>query len=130
LTKQRKNNFPFNFKEEDTFGVCDFSYEPFYQLFRMTLLAKETTPYYFNNIKIEDYYIIHLVHSDNTELLNVTPEHLKYCSGISTKGSTDLHELWISLLSEEEKKHFVYGYWNKAIPILKDSTQYLENRYI
>ncbi|SDZ94135.1 hypothetical protein SAMN05216365_12542 [Porphyromonadaceae bacterium NLAE-zl-C104] len=54
LAKQRKKLFPFCFSEEDNIGIFDFSYEPFYQLLRMTLLAKETTPVTFGNLEIED----------------------------------------------------------------------------
>jgi len=44
LAKQRNNSFPFNFKNEGSFGLNDFSYEPLYQLFRMTILAKKNDP--------------------------------------------------------------------------------------
>ncbi len=130
LTKQRNNNFPFNFKDEGSFGVNDFSYEPFYQLFRMTILAKEMTPYRINDINIENYYIVHLVHSENRDLLIVNNNHLKYSPGIKINENIDFHELWLSLLSDEEKKHFIYGYWNKAIPELNDSSKYFEKRYL
>jgi hypothetical protein len=129
LAKQRKENFPFKFQEEDSIGIQDFSYEPFYQLLRMTLLAKETTPAKIANIVIENYIILHLVHSDNNELLTIKPEQLKYCPGIYSNKSRDFHELWISLLNETEKKHFKYGYWNKALKQLNDTTNYFEGRY-
>jgi hypothetical protein len=127
--KERSNNFPFNFKDEDPIGLQDFSYEPFYQLLRMTLLAKETTPIIIGKVKIENYNIIHLVHSENNELLNVDKDNLKYCPSLLENKETDLHKLWISLLSDEEKKHFYYGYWNKAIKTLDDKTEYLKQRY-
>lgn len=130
LAKQRKRNFPFTFTEEGSVGIQDFSYEPFYQLLRMTLLAKETTPQTINNIQIEDYYVLHLVHSENMDLLRISNDHLKYCPGIKKTEEEDLHEIWKSLLTEEEKKHFIYGYWNKAIPTLGDSSKYLEERYL
>lgn len=130
LAKQRGQLFPFKFKSEDSIGIQDFSYEPFYQLLRMTLLAKETTPIDIGCIHIEDYHILHLVHSENNDLLIVQPKHLKYCPGIASSGITDIHDLWISLLSEHEKKHFHYGYWDKAIRLLNDQTKYLEERYM
>lgn len=129
LAKQRERNFPFNFKEEDTIGIQDFSYEPFYQLLRMTLLAKETTPTRIGTIDIEDYTVLHLVHSENTELLRIKPDQIRYCPGIFSEKTQDFHELWISLLNESEKKHFKYGYWNKAIAQLDDFKHYLKERY-
>jgi len=88
------------------------------------------TPYKFNDISVEDYYIVHLVHSENKDLLNVNTNHLKYSPGIKIDEKINFHELWSSLLSNEEKRHFIYGYWNKAIPQLNDSSNYLEERYM
>ena len=130
LTRQRKVNFPFNYLDEDTFGIYDFSYEPLYQLLRMTLLAKETTPIQIGKLKIENYYILHLVHSENMELMTLKQNHLQFSPGIQQYIGMDLHELWKLLLSEEEKEHFFYGFWNKAINKLDDKKQYLENRYM
>jgi hypothetical protein len=129
LTNQRKGQFPFRFSDEDGLGLQDFSYEPFYQLLRMTLLAKETTPMTLGNIRVEDYYILHLAHSENTGLLEVRKPHLKYCPGLQNTAETDLHKLWASLLTDEEKAHFYCGYWNKALEQLHDKTGYLKERY-
>ena len=82
LTRLRNNGFPFKFKEEDKIGLPDFSYEPFYQLLRMTLLAKMTTPAKLGLLKIEDYKIIHLSHSENNDLNFLSKTHLKYSPGL------------------------------------------------
>ena len=37
---------------------------------------------------------------------------------------------WKLLLTEDEKEHFHYGFWNEAIKVLNDKTKYLENRYM
>jgi hypothetical protein len=129
LSEQRRGQFPFRFSDEDSLGLQDFSYEPLYQLLRMTLLAKETTPMTIGNIKIEDYYILHLAHSENTDLLRVKKEQLKYCPGLQDSTETDLHKFWMSVLTDEEKAHFYCGYWNKALKQLHDETGYLKERY-
>ena len=82
LAKMRKNEFPFDFKEEGKKGLTDFSYEPFYQLLRMTLLAKMTKFKKFGDLLIEDYKIVHLSHSENTGLNILTADHLKYSPGL------------------------------------------------
>lgn len=130
LANFRNNGFPFRFKDEDSLGLQDFSYEPLYQLLRMTLLAKTTTPITMGSVKIEDYYVLHLVHSENTKLLEVKKSSLKYCPGIIDSEENDLHKLWLSLLSDDEKRHFKYGYWNKALSVLDDERDYLTARYM
>jgi hypothetical protein len=129
LTKQRKDHFPFKFSDEDELGLQDFSYEPLYQLLRMTLLAKETTPIKIGDIPVEDYCIVHAVHSENKALLTVNSDHLRFSPGLGKRAVTDLHDLWESLLSDEEQKHFYYGYWDKAVSRLSDKTGYLKERY-
>ena len=135
LAKHRKKeSFPFCLSEEDTIGISDFSYEPFYQLLRITLLAKETIPEVLGGLKIEDYYVLHLVHSDNKELLTVQEKHLEFCPGLLARkyAGKNLHDIWKALLTENEKKHFFSGYWNKALHILKEHEQanYLKERYM
>ena len=78
--------------DEDSF---DFSYEPFYQLLRMTILAKETTPIKIGSINIENYFVCHLVHSENKELMILKENHLQYSSGIQKYTGMNLHELWM-----------------------------------
>jgi len=131
LAKLRSNGFPFNFTEEGNIGLADFSYEPLYQLLRMTLLAKMTTPKLLSNFQIENYKIIHLIHSDNRDLKILNETHLKYSPGLISYIGKYLHDTWISLLSEEEKKHHIMGYWNTALSVLShnEETLYLKKRY-
>lgn len=130
LAKQRKEGFPFAFSDEGGLGLQDFSYEPLYQLLRMTLLAKETTPIRIGAIPVERYGIVHLVHSENDALLTVGQGHLKYCPGLQERQETDLHALWQSLLTDEERSRFYGDYWDKALGRLSDSTGYLKERYM
>jgi hypothetical protein len=130
LSNQRKGRFPFRFSDEDALGLQDFSYEPLYQLLRMTLLAKETTPIKIGDIQVENYCIVHAVHSENKALLAVKQGHLKYCPGLQGYTGTDLHDLWKSLLSDEEREHFCFGYWDKAVARLDDKIGYLKERYV
>jgi len=144
LARYRQQEFPFRFEKREHIGqsecpylgLSDCSYEPFYQLLRMTLLAKETTPLFLRDVNIEDYRVVHLVHSENHKLLTVKREHLQYSPGmlnmLDGKESRNLHELWKVMLTEEENKRFVCGYWDKAISVLKkdaDYIQYLQDRY-
>lgn len=131
LAKLRKGNFPFNFNEEDEIGLTDFSYEPFYQLLRMTLLAKMTTPINLNSLKIEDYKIIHLAHSENNDLNFLSKTHLKYSPGLNKFIDSSLHDIWVELLDDQEKEHHIMGFWNKALTVLStnEEKEYLVQRY-
>ncbi|WP_157270147.1 PGN_0703 family putative restriction endonuclease [Azohydromonas aeria] len=130
LARQRSENFPFDFDAEDGRGLADFSYEPLYQLLRTTLLARETTGMLLGEHRIEDYFVLHLAHSENTTLLNVGRKHLRYCPGLAhVGGGMNLHQLWTSLLSAQERGHFASGYWNQALPVLEDASNYLQERY-
>jgi len=133
---RRCKQFPFRFEELHNLGLSDFSYEPYYQLLRITLLAKETTPLSLGDITVEDYRVVHLVHSENQELRIVRRKHLQYCPGLlnmlNDEESKDLHELWRNMLSEEESKRFVGGHWDKAISVLQKNAvyaKYLRDRY-
>ena len=84
LTKLRNDGFPFKFKGEGGIGLSDFSYEPLYQLLRITLLAKMTTPMQIDELNIQDYRVIHLTHSDNKDLNILSEQHLKYSPSISS----------------------------------------------
>jgi hypothetical protein len=134
LVKLRgSNKFPFAFADEGLFGLYDFGWEPFYQLLRMTLLAKMTTPLQLTpSIKIEDYKVLHLVHSGNDQLKSLEDAHVKYTPGISEYAGRDIHDIWKNeLLSPTERDHFVYGHWDKAISTISDSAlkSYLTDRY-
>ncbi len=131
LAKLRKGNFPFKFKEEYKIGLPDFSYEPFYQLLRMTLLAKMTTPTNLNSLRIEDYKIIHLAHSENNDLNFLSKTHLKYSPGLKEFIDSSLHATWVELLDDKEKKHHIMEFWNKALNVLSTNKEkeYLIQRY-
>ena len=131
LAKLRNSSFPFKFCHEDKIGLADFSYEPFYQLLRMTLLAKMTTPANLGSLIIEDYKIIHLSHSENNKLNALSRTHLKYSPGLKGCIDKSLHDTWIELLDENEKVHHVMGFWNKALSVLFDckDKEYLCQRY-
>lgn len=131
LTKLRNSNFPFKFCQEDNIGLYDFSYEPFYQLLRMTLLAKKTTPANLGPLRVEDYKIIHLSHSENNDLNTLSKIHLKYSPGLDSFIGNSLHDTWIELLDEKEKEHHVMGFWNEALYVLSDckDKEYLIDRY-
>jgi hypothetical protein len=132
LVKLRKGNFPFKFNEEDKMGLSDFSYEPFYQLLRMTLLAKMTTPTNLNSLRIDDYKIIHLTHSENNDLNFLSKTHLKYSPGLKGFIGNSLHDTWVELLDGQEKEHHIMGFWNKALNVLSTNKdkEYLVQRYV
>ena len=115
------------------FGVYDLGYEPYYQLLRMTLLAKLTTPSEFDNgLVIEDYCIVHLLHSKNSELDALSRKHLNCLPGLRQNVGKTLHEVWRDkILSETEATKFHSGYWNKALKILSNGKlkAYLLERY-
>jgi hypothetical protein len=131
LAKLRNDNFPFNFEEEGNIGLADFSYEPFYQLLRMTLLAKITTPFKIGEIHVIDYKIIHLSHSEDKGLDVLTPDHLKYSPGLKKFDGHLFHETWMSLLSPVERQNHIMAFWNKALLVLSDNENknYLIARY-
>lgn len=130
---RRKGNFPFRMDYEGNFGLHDLGYEPYYQLLRMTLLAKFTTPLEFSNgLVVEDYRIVHLSHSDNRELNFLSKKHLSYSPGLKEHFGESLHEVWKnSVLSDEESKKFHYGYWDRAIEVISEGElrDYLLKRY-
>jgi len=131
LAKLRNVNFPFKLNEEDKIGLTDFSYEPFYQLLRMTLLARMTTPTNLNSLRIDDYKIIHLTHSENKKLNLLSKTHLKYSPGLKEFIGKPLHDTWIELLDDQEKEHHIMGFWNKALNVLStnEDKEYLVQRY-
>jgi len=131
LTELRKGNFPFRFKNEDKIGLYDFSYEPLYQLLRMTLLARMTTPVSLSSLRIDDYKIIHLTHSENNDLNFLSEAHLKYSPGLKRFIGHSLHDTWIELLDDKEKEHHIMEFWNKALNVLSTNKdkKYLVQRY-
>ena len=65
------------------------------------------------NIKIEDYLIVHLSHSENEKLNILHEEDLFYSPGLREKYlKKDFHDSWRDLLGEKEKVKFVSGHWN------------------
>jgi len=134
IAKLRKmKKFPFQMKYEGGWGLVDLGYEPFYQLLRMTLLAKITTPFQLSNsVFVEDYRILHLTHSENKKLNIVTENHLKYCPGIKNFAGHSLHQIWKrNILSEQDSDRFKYGYWNQNLDIITNEKlkKYLIERY-
>ena len=134
LAKLRKNHdFPFRMDYEGGIGLYDLGYEPYYQLMRMTLLAKLTTPFEFDNgLRVEDYRIIHLSHSQNKRLSTLSKNHISYTPGLRQYAGESLHEVWNeNILSEIEETKFYPGYWNEGIGIISDGKlrEYLTERY-
>jgi len=132
LAKLRKEKlFPFNFKGK--LGLYDFCYEPYYQLLRMTLLAEMTTPLRLNqDIMVEDYIIVHLMHSENNNLKYLNKSNTKFSPGLRKYVGRALHDIWGNeILTPAERERFVYGYWNKALSQLSSSSykDYLIERY-
>lgn len=135
LAKLRRiDNFPFRMAYEGGFGLPDLCYEPYFQLLRMTLLAKLTTPFDFDNgLVIEDYRIVHLSHSRNKGLNLLTRKHLSYSPGLRHCIGKSLHEVWKDIvLTENESKKFNCGYWDEAIRVISNGEikQYLVERYV
>jgi len=136
LRKQR--SFPFNFSDEyklsahdSALGLSDFSPDHVYQLMRMTLLAKTTTPIMIGDIAIEDYRILHLSHSTNDKANRLHPEYLALSPGLVRFAGMDFHTVWRELLAEEEKSKFLSGYWDQSIPTIENEKlrNYLTERY-
>ena len=134
MAKLRKqHDFPLKMEYENSWGLYDLGYEPFYQLLRMTLLAKTTTPLKLTeDIEIEDYRILHLSHSQNSKLNTVTGKHLKYCPGIKHLKVNPFHEIWSNfILAENESSKFKFGFWDEHLNRVTDKKfyTYLNERY-
>jgi len=132
-TLRKENRVPFNLTDEGKLGLYDFSYEPLYQLLRMTLLAKMTTPLKLNDdILIDDYKIVHLTHSNNEAVKYLKADYLEYSPGLRLHSGRELHDVWRNeILAPDERDHFVSGYWNQALSQLSISKvrDYLIERY-
>jgi hypothetical protein len=132
LSKFRgKESFPFKFNEEGGLGLFDFSADHLYQLLRMTLLAKTTTPIQIGNLSIEDYRMVHLSHSANQEIEILHDRYLQSSPGLKKYGGKKLYDVWNEILSPYEKEKFISGHWDKAIKNIKNDQlrTYLTNRY-
>lgn len=131
LAEMRGKGFPFAFSEEGGIGLQDFSADHFYQLLRMTLLARKTTPMRIGDLEVEDYRVVHLSHSENDKINIVQPEYAKYCPGIQGMVGKGYHEAWKSILTPEEQKKFVATHWDSGIKSIKnkDLREYLLERY-
>jgi hypothetical protein len=131
LSKMRRNN-PFNINDKSQLGLYDLGYEPFYQLLRITLLARTTTPIKINDYLVEDYRVVQLTHSHNKKLNKLGEKHTIYTPGLRNEVGKQLHDVWANtILSPAEREHFKFGYWDKGLVGLTDGPlkQYLIERY-
>lgn len=139
LAKLRgRDTFPFKFSEEyddkdrdSHLSLYDLSPDHFYQLLRMTILARVTTPVDLADYHIEDYRILHLSHSQNDKLNIIQPEYVKLSPGLQHYAGQSFHSAWRSILSDQERLRFFSGHWDQAIPAIPDHTlrKYLLERY-
>jgi hypothetical protein len=131
LAEMRGNGFPFAFSEEGGIGLQDFSTDHFYQLLRMTLLARKTTPIKVGDIEVEDYRVVHLSHSGNDKINIVQPEYAKYCPGIQGIAGKGFYEAWKGTLALEERRKFLAAHWDSGLKSIKNKNlrEYLLERY-
>ncbi len=129
---RKKKSFPYNFSQEGGIGISDFGVDHLYQLLRMTLLAKMTTPIKIGEIPVSDYRIVHLTHSENQELKTLQDHHLVQSPGLKSFSGEKLHDFWRGILVESEKEKFTGTHWDKAIARIKDDNlkRYLNERYV
>jgi hypothetical protein len=131
---RRRHDFPLRMKYEGGLGLYDLGYEPLYQLLRMTLLAKLTTPLKFSSgITVEDYRVVHLSHSGNVALNVLSEVHVRYTPGLRRYAGSSLHDVWKNrILSNKESNKFCCGYWDEAIGALPNGQlkDYLIERYV
>lgn len=128
---RNRDTFPFNFEEDSGIGLHDFSVDHLYQLLRMTLLAKTTTPIKIKNVNIEDYRIVHLSHSLNDQIEILWDKYLAYSPGLKKYSGMKLYDVWRNILSKNENKKFKSGHWDTVITAIKDTglKEYLFKRY-
>ncbi len=126
-----KEEFPFNFNEESGIGLYDFSVDHLYQLLRMTLLAKNTTPINIGAVKIQDYRIVHLSHSMNNAIEILHGKYLFASPGLKKYSGRKLYDVWNEILTPFERKRFRAGHWNNAIKDITNEPlqKYLMERY-
>ena len=132
LAKMRSNGqFPFDFKEVGDIGLFDFSPDHLYQLMRITLLAKRTTPIVIGNLWVEDYRVVHLSHSMNNAINILHKKYLSHSPGLQKYAGFKFYEVWKDLLSNNEKSKFIGAHWDLALGVIQDIKlrNYLQNRY-
>jgi hypothetical protein len=131
LAEMRGPDFPLAFTEEGGLSIQDFSTDHLYQLLRMTLLARRTTPLDIGPIDIEDYRIAHLSHSGNQKINIIQPEYAKFCPGLQGMVGKNFHEVWPTLLAPDERHKFIAAYWDYGISAIKTPQlrDYLQSRY-
>ena len=124
-------SFPFNFEDEKGIGLYDFSVDHLYQLLRMTLLAKNTTPIKIGDIRVEDYRVVHLTHSKNDDINVLYEKYLDFSPGLKKYSGQQLHEVWKDILNPLEKSKFIGAHWDIAIKDIPDRSlmNYLSERY-
>lgn len=100
-----------------------FYYEPFYQMMRQTLLAEQIVKY--KDHDCNDYYHVHVIPKNNTELLNtITSPELS---------GNNITEAWKAILNRPQKyisispEDFIRPTAN--CPDTKSILNYLEKRY-
>jgi hypothetical protein len=127
---RRTVEFPLKMSEEGGLSLADLGYEPIYQLLRITLLAIQTTPMELHpSLNVEDYMVLHLSHSKNTDLINLPPQIL---TELSDDGLSTLHDFWkSSILSPTASGKFHHGYWNEELNTISNQPlkEYLTERY-
>lgn len=126
-----KEEFPFNFNEESGIGLYDFSVDHLYQLLRMTLLAKTTTPIDIGTVKIQDYRIVHLSHSMNNAIKILHEKYIFTSPGLKKYSGKRLYDVWNEILTPLERKRFISGHWDDAIKDITNEPlrKYLKERY-
>ncbi|MBU9712687.1 PGN_0703 family putative restriction endonuclease [Evansella tamaricis] len=136
LAKLRmEKDLPFQLSDTGRLGVADLGYEPFYQLMRMTLLARmmKGNPLPLTeSITVEDYKIIHLSHSKNDDHNILQEKHLRFSPGLQKYAGLPLHDVWKNVvLSDREKERFIGAYWDLAVESLSPGPlkSYLQERY-
>lgn len=128
---RKKKDFPFKFSLEGGLGLNDFGYDSFYQMMRMTLLAKMTTEIELNSIMVKDYRFIHLTHSNNKEINILDKAKAKLFANLQKYSGNSVYDTWKELLTDNEKTKYYGGYWNQSFSAIKNSglKSYLIDRY-
>ncbi len=131
VTMRGKSDFPFNFSEEKGLGLYDLSADHLYQLLRMTLLAKQTTPLEIGGLKIEDYRIVHMSHSQNNEIEVLHSKYLESSPGLKKYAGMKMYDVWHEILSPYDKEKFKFGHWDMIIGNIMNVKlrDYLKKRY-
>jgi hypothetical protein len=131
LAEMRGADFPLAFTEEGGLSIQDFSTDHLYQLLRMTLLARRTTPLDIGPIHIEDYRVVHLSHSGNQKINIIQSEYAKFCPGLQGTVGKNFHEVWATLLAPDERGKFIAGYWDHGLSSITNAElrDYLQTRY-